>query len=56
MKYKCPVCKKSIKPANKKHPETSQYFPFCCQRCKLIDLGAWLDVEYKIAPSRPEAE
>lgn len=23
-------------------------FPFCSERCKLIDLGAWLDEEYRI--------
>jgi len=26
----------------------TKLFPFCSQRCKLIDLGAWLDAKYKI--------
>jgi len=30
------------------------YFPFCSKRCKLIDLGAWLDADYRIADSRYE--
>ncbi|UCD49072.1 MAG: DNA gyrase inhibitor YacG [Phycisphaerales bacterium] len=29
--------------------------PFCSERCKLIDLGAWLDAEYRI-PARPDEE
>ena len=33
------------------------HFPFCCERCKLLDLGAWLDEEHCI-PTRedPPAE
>ena len=27
--------------------------PFCTERCKLIDLGAWADEEYRI-PAPPE--
>ena len=26
----------------------SEYLPFCSERCKLEDLNAWLDAEYKI--------
>lgn len=40
----CPICRK---PANVRDP----YFPFCCARCKTIDLGAWAAEEYAI--SRP---
>ena len=32
-----------------------KFFPFCSERCKLIDLGAWFDAEYRI-PSRPDEE
>ncbi len=63
MKHKCPVCKKIIDRPAKKQTETTvlgtppsgvpkrtggESFPFCSQRCKLIDLGAWLDADYKI--------
>ncbi|NIR02507.1 MAG: DNA gyrase inhibitor YacG, partial [Gemmatimonadales bacterium] len=30
----------------------SRFYPFCCERCKLIDLGAWLDGKYVI-PGEP---
>ncbi|MDH3325445.1 MAG: DNA gyrase inhibitor YacG [Gammaproteobacteria bacterium] len=41
---KCPTCEKEVEwsPENK-------YRPFCCERCKLIDLGAWADEKYSIA-------
>ena len=43
----CPTCKKPIAelPAEEKLPK---YFPFCSERCKLIDLGRWLDGKYQI--------
>lgn len=41
---KCPQCQKPVewKPENK-------YRPFCCERCRMIDLGAWAAEEHKIA-------
>ncbi|MTI15231.1 DNA gyrase inhibitor YacG [Sansalvadorimonas verongulae] len=41
---KCPQCQKPVewKPEN-------TYRPFCCERCKMIDLGAWAAEEHKIA-------
>ena len=46
----CPTCKKSFPdPAPGAPPEaTPKYFPFCSERCKLIDLGRWLDGKYQI--------
>ncbi|OQX36946.1 MAG: DNA gyrase inhibitor YacG [Oceanospirillales bacterium LUC14_002_19_P2] len=40
---KCPTCGKKVlwKPENK-------FRPFCCERCRLIDLGAWAKEEHKI--------
>ncbi|WP_281648539.1 DNA gyrase inhibitor YacG [Parendozoicomonas sp. Alg238-R29] len=45
---KCPQCQKQVewKPDNK-------YRPFCCERCRLIDLGAWAAEEHKI-PGTPQ--
>ncbi len=39
---KCPICKKLS--SWKGNP----YRPFCSERCKLIDLGAWASGEYRI--------
>jgi endogenous inhibitor of DNA gyrase (YacG/DUF329 family) len=48
MKNRCPVCRKTVRAPRKKGPEEAEFFPFCSRRCKLVDLGAWLDAEYKI--------
>jgi uncharacterized protein len=32
------------------------YFPFCSERCKLVDLGAWLDGDYRIASGSRSTE
>lgn len=49
MKIRCPVCKKYTT------WEENPYRPFCSERCKLIDLGAWASEDYKI-PGRKEEE
>ncbi|MCC9601531.1 DNA gyrase inhibitor YacG [Stieleria sp. JC731] len=38
-KVKCPTCGKRF------FMDETDAPPFCCQRCKLIDLGRWLDEE-----------
>ncbi len=32
-----------------------KFFPFCSERCRLIDLNAWLDADYRITV-RPDEE
>ena len=44
----CPTCGKLVE----WKPE-SKWRPFCCDRCRLIDLGAWADEEYKVAGREP---
>jgi endogenous inhibitor of DNA gyrase (YacG/DUF329 family) len=40
---KCPIC-------GRENDLTAEPFgPFCSPRCKLIDLGKWLNEEYKIS-------
>ena len=51
MKRRCPVCRKELKLSHGNQSEQAQVFPFCSKRCKLIDLGAWLDAEYKMNSS-----
>ena len=42
----CPTCSKSVEwsPENK-------WRPFCCERCRLIDLGEWASESHRIAGS-----
>ena len=42
-KVKCPTCKKAG------DWFAGQYGPFCSHRCKLVDLGKWLNEENKIS-------
>jgi len=42
-KHLCPHCRKEIS------WQGNSYRPFCSERCKMIDLGAWVSEEYKIA-------
>lgn len=55
MEHRCPVCQKTITTSAKEPTEQAPLFPFCSQRCKLIDLGAWLDAEYRI-PSESQSD
>jgi endogenous inhibitor of DNA gyrase (YacG/DUF329 family) len=53
MKAKCPICKKLVDFPNDKAGQKSPWLPFCSERCKLIDLGKWLDAEYRM-PVKPD--
>ena len=44
---RCPICKKFV-PDPAPGAQMPKYFPFCSERCKLIDLGRWLDGKYQI--------
>jgi uncharacterized protein len=40
--HRCPICKSSVE-------EQAAARPFCSERCRLIDLGNWLDGRYTLA-------
>jgi len=46
---KCPTCRRDVE-----WSATSTYRPFCSDRCRLIDLGAWLTEKHAI-PTDEEA-
>jgi endogenous inhibitor of DNA gyrase (YacG/DUF329 family) len=50
LKLNCPTCGKQV---DASQPAANPYFPFCCKRCKLIDLGKWLDEEHRISEPLP---
>jgi len=43
MKHHCPICKKTTDSA------TDADFPFCSERCRLTDLGAWAAEKYVVS-------
>ncbi|MCP3868212.1 MAG: DNA gyrase inhibitor YacG [Gammaproteobacteria bacterium] len=40
---KCPTCQNSFE-----WDQASPWRPFCCERCRLIDLGEWLNEGHRI--------
>jgi uncharacterized protein len=46
----CPICHREFR------PEESPALPFCSERCRLIDLGRWLDEGYSLAIEPEEAD
>jgi uncharacterized protein len=47
---RCPICKKEVAADN-------PHFPFCGDRCRVIDLGNWASEKYVIStPAKQEPE
>jgi uncharacterized protein len=47
----CPTCRKPVHWA-----DTSRFKPFCSERCRLIDLGAWADGTHRIPAEEPAGD
>ena len=47
---RCPICKTRT-------PRTAPEFPFCSERCRLLDLGKWASGKYVVSSplAGPEA-
>ncbi|MEZ6196546.1 MAG: DNA gyrase inhibitor YacG [Planctomycetota bacterium] len=45
---RCPKCRG---PVTARDTTESPAFPFCSDRCRLVDLGQWFNEEYRV--SRP---
>lgn len=52
MRIECPHCKAVIENA----PDDFGPRPFCSPRCKLVDLGHWLDEKYRISSAADPAD
>jgi len=48
-RLRCPTCRRSIE-----WSEQFPYRPFCSERCRLIDLGAWLSEQHAIPGNSSE--
>lgn len=53
LKVACPQCRKKVE-----WREDNPFRPFCSERCRLLDLGAWADGSHRIAgePAMDETE
>jgi len=55
MKSRCPVCRKIMDEAGQQNSREGGFYPFCCNRCRMLDLGKWFDGDYRIPVEvRPE--
>ncbi len=53
IKVRCPICQQVMQGQSKAEwPE----FPFCSKRCRLIDLGRWLDGDYAVPSEEPDID
>jgi endogenous inhibitor of DNA gyrase (YacG/DUF329 family) len=43
MNWNCPICRKPV------DSQSSTDFPFCSERCRVMDLGNWSSEKYKIS-------
>jgi uncharacterized protein len=43
MKHRCPICKSVT------DSDAHADFPFCSERCRLLDLGAWATEKYVVS-------
>jgi uncharacterized protein len=48
MLVKCPRCGKEVE------YNGNEFRPFCSERCKLLDFGAWADEEYGLPTETAE--
>ncbi len=49
MSLVCPTCQKPF------DFKKTVAMPFCCERCRMVDLNRWLNAEYSL-PEIPDAE
>ena len=50
----CPICQKPVDEREIGKPGST--FPFCSDRCRLIDLGRWLNGKYQIPTADQDAD
>lgn len=46
---RCPTCRKPVETDRERRPKE---FPFCSERCRLVDLHKWLSGSY-VVPGEP---
>lgn len=50
MNWQCPICK------NPTDSRSNPDFPFCSERCRLLDLGNWAAERYVVSESRMDED
>ena len=47
----CPTCSGKVE-----WTEANKYRPFCSERCKQVDLGAWASEDFRMPAEAPPAD
>jgi len=47
---RCPRC------GNPAPWQENPFRPFCCEKCRLVDLGRWADEDYRVAGEKVDPE
>jgi uncharacterized protein len=47
---RCPICRQPVAERG-----VNRFFPFCSDRCRLLDLGKWFDGRYRV-PGEPASD
>lgn len=50
LEVKCPTCDKKF------NYYDSEFRPFCCEKCRLIDLGQWFSESYAVPAQKLSEE
>ncbi len=50
-KPRCPICREPVESRRE-----NEHFPFCTERCRMMDLGKWLDEDYTIPVGHTSTE
>lgn len=50
-KVACPACGQSSL-----YAPSNPYRPFCCERCRQLDLGAWASERFKLEEQAPDRD
>ena len=51
-RVQCPICDDPMPGSPLEYPD----YPFCSNRCRIIDLGRWLGEDYKVASREAVSE
>jgi endogenous inhibitor of DNA gyrase (YacG/DUF329 family) len=47
---RCPICRNAVRWNDNPHR------PFCSERCRLVDLGAWVTESYRVPGAHDEPD
>jgi uncharacterized protein len=59
VRVRCPICSREFTVDFDAPRVKTPFFPFCSERCRAVDLGRWVEEEYRVSQPllpRPEDE